>query len=180
MKTMAINEAVSRHGGNTLREVIENMARSGEYHDIWLYTASSGGPAPTSPHTHFLCATKSDDTRQVVAFLMRGDVRNDSRVYEKGAIKKSMDPELDRVISHEKPADVQAKKEQAVEDQSRPRAVTPAWYFAKSESKHTRQVVITLPGNANISPRVSNLMGDLAFMQANWAVFAVVSPCAHS
>jgi hypothetical protein len=52
-------------------------------------------------------------------------------------------------------------------------ADVPAWYLAASDAKHTRQVIITLPPQSAVSPRVSNLMADLAFMQANWSVAAL-------
>ena len=171
MKTLSIDEAISRHGGNSLREVVANMARSGEYHDIWLYANVTGG-GYTAPYTHFLCASKSDETRQVVAFLMRRDVSHDTRVFEKGALTKLADPELDRAIVRETPVDIPEQSEKAEKDKlnvQQSRAITSAWYFAKSESKHARQVVITLPPEAAVLPKVSNLVTDFGFMQANWA-----------
>lgn len=48
-------------------------------------------------------------------------------------------------------------------------SIIPSWYFAESQEKHVRQVVVTLPPRAEVPPRVENLVGGGAFMMANWA-----------
>lgn len=51
--------------------------------------------------------------------------------------------------------------------------ISPRWYFATSDAKHVRQVVIVLPPEAHTPPSVSNLVADAGFMQAAWAATAV-------
>lgn len=55
-------------------------------------------------------------------------------------------------------------------------SVVPSWYFAESQAKHVRQVVVTLPPQAEVAPRVENLVGGGAFMMANWAATVLFMP----
>ncbi|MBI4527026.1 MAG: HEAT repeat domain-containing protein [Deltaproteobacteria bacterium] len=50
------------------------------------------------------------------------------------------------------------------------------WYFAESRAKHCRQVVVTLPPQLEVPPRVENLIGGGGFMAANWAVTVLFMP----
>lgn len=54
--------------------------------------------------------------------------------------------------------------------------IIPSWYFAESQAKHVRQVVVILPPQADVPPRVENLVGGGAFMTANWAVTVLFMP----
>jgi hypothetical protein len=47
--------------------------------------------------------------------------------------------------------------------------ITPYWYIEKSDPKHVRQVVVTLPPESRIPPRVDNLVSGLIMAEAKWA-----------
>jgi hypothetical protein len=48
--------------------------------------------------------------------------------------------------------------------------VTSSWYYARSDEKHVRQIVVRLTPETRSAPRVFSVTADPAFTVANWAV----------
>ena len=63
-----------------------------------------------------------------------------------------------------KPQVIEGKKE----EQAQP--ITPKWYLTQSDYRHVRQVVVTLPPESKIPPRVDNLVSSFTMTEAKWAV----------
>lgn len=175
MITMSINDAASKYSGTTLKEVIENMIHPGEFYKIWLYANASGG---NRTHTDFLCVSRSDNVQQVVRFLMSRDVANDTRIYYEGKLEAALDAEyFNKPIVSKMSVETPAQDVDTLDVTAKQAAlIVPEWYFAKSDSKHVNQVAITLPPQAEIPPRVGNLVAGGGFMQANWAATALFMP----
>jgi hypothetical protein len=166
MQLLSIGDAMSRYEGNTLRKIAETMAGSGDYSSIWLLNDKDGITPASGGYTHFLCATPADATRDVVSFLMKPNVSNDTRMYGDGQIQKLVMEELDLIIDRDRVSAAETPEPPAATSPS----PMPSWYLADDESKHARQLVLTLPVEAAVPPRVSNLMAGFAFMEPNWAV----------
>jgi hypothetical protein len=174
MITISINEAAAKYGGNNLKQVIENMVASGDFFKIWLYANAHGG---NRTHTDFLCVSKTDDVQQVTRFLMSRDVANDTRIYYEDKLVAELDSEdvnkpLVIDIAFQTPK-YNGNESHAL-GQSKSNKLE--WFFAKSNSKHVSQVVITLPPEAEILPKVENLVSDSGFMHANWAATVLFMP----
>lgn len=55
-----------------------------------------------------------------------------------------------------------------------PKTINPEWYIAESDSKHVRQIVIRIPTEAQVPPRIKgHLLHGATLMTQNWAGVAL-------